>query len=275
MKQSPLPTRHIDHQQPTEQLANMVELRPGRPKSDPRPAVPGVTMYRPAPQDNEIVRILVVDGEPASATMISSVLIEAGFEVATVTTGAAALHAAAVDHPDLIVLELVLPDMRGEDALNALLAAHPGRRVIVVSTLVDIFTRVAVLTSGAVDYMAKPFANIELVARVRARTRDPEIHLQGPPPYPVGYTRLELNIHRQTLIADGKEIRVTPTESRLLFCLLQRAPAVCARDDLLASMLGTAGKNSNMLEVYIRRLRTKLAPTKIEAVRNKGYRIIN
>ena len=117
-------------------------------------------------------QILLVDDEPSIALLVSRALNAAGFGVTHATTGQAALRAArTVDH-DLIILELLLPDMPGERVLAEVMTIRPGSRVLVLSSVTDIAARVAVLDGGAVDFLAKPFAKAELVARVRARIRD-------------------------------------------------------------------------------------------------------
>ena len=116
--------------------------------------------------------ILLVDDEPSSALLVPRVLAAAGFSVTHATTGEAALRAARTAEHDLIILELLLPDMPGERVLVEVLTNRPGSRVLVLSSVTDIAARVAVFNDGAVDFLAKPFATAELVARVRARIRD-------------------------------------------------------------------------------------------------------
>src|SRR6478752_827095 len=122
-------------------------------------------------------QILVVEDEPSLARLLSRILTAAGFEVTGAATGTAALRAVRATDPDLVILDLILPDMRGESVLTELMATRPGSRVLVLSSVTQISTRVKVLDGGAVDFLAKPFANAELVARVRARIRTGE----GPP----------------------------------------------------------------------------------------------
>ncbi len=227
-----------------------------------------------------MTQILVIDDEPAVAELISRVLTRAAFQVARVSSGAAALQVAVEIDPDLIILDLLLPDMRGEDVLIQLMAARPGRRVIVGSAVTRVAARVDVLTGGAADYLAKPFANSELLARVRARMRDTgsDRSESWPTPRSIGRAGLEMDyVRRRVQMADGREVGLTSKEFALLALLLRRAPAACSRTELLAGAWGTkcpAESGSNLLEVHMSRLRSKLAPTEIVTVRNVGYRLL-
>jgi DNA-binding response OmpR family regulator len=152
--------------------------------------------------------ILLVEDEPSIALLMSRVLAAAGYGVTHAATGAAALQAArTVDH-DLIVLDLILPDMRGERVLAEVMVIWPGSRVLVVSSVTDAATRAAVLRQGALDFLAKPFANAELLARVRAWIRD-DRREPGPPMPPIrcvrGNGRLGI-VEQGEVVADGRAI---------------------------------------------------------------------
>ncbi len=220
--------------------------------------------------------ILVIDDEPNLARLISRILSNAGYRVTEAATGNSGLRAAHTLDPDLIVLDLMLPDMRGEDVLSSLMATRPASRVLVLSSLTEIATRVSVLEHGAVDYLAKPFANAELVARVRARIRPehtPSATAASTPRF-LRFAGLEVDVERREIIADGRRIELTQREFVLLSYLIRRTPDVCSRAELLEGVWGTTfDAGTNVVDVYVKRLRFKLSGNRIETVRNVGYRL--
>jgi len=216
-----------------------------------------------------MARILVVDDEPRICRLVSRVLERDGHSVAVAATGAEAIRLAAEEDFALVVLDLILPGTSGLDVLRTLLADRPGQRVLMLSAIGDVATKVQCFTDGAVDYLAKPFAMAELVARVRVRASEPPA---------MSFRRwlsvgsVVLDLQRRTATVDGRSIELSQREFVLLNHLMQRADQVCRREDLLADVWGyTFDTSSNVLDVYIRRLRTKLDPGWIETVRNVGY----
>ena len=118
-------------------------------------------------------RIVVVEDEPKLAQLLGRILGGAGYAVTVAGSAADALTAIRQVDPDLIILDLLLPDRRGEDVLAELMTFRPSSRVLVLSSMTQVATRVGVLVSGAVDFLGKPFANAELLARVNTRIRSP------------------------------------------------------------------------------------------------------
>lgn len=216
--------------------------------------------------------LLVVDDEERIRRLMRRVFENEGFPVHTVGTGADALAAAAAHDHDLVVLDLGLPDMSGTDVLAALLDAEPGRRVIVVSAAPQIGSRVQVLDMGALDFLAKPFAIAELLARVRARMREPAAVPAG---RSLAAGELLLDTQRRELQVAGRKVPLSHREYVLLSHLIRRVGQVCSREELLADVWGFHfDPGSNVVDVYIRRLRAKLGTTRIETVRNVGYSLI-
>jgi two-component system, OmpR family, response regulator len=216
-----------------------------------------------------MARILVVDDEPRICRFVSRVLERDGHAVTVAATGPEAVRLAAEDDYALVVLDLILPGSSGLDVLRAILADQPGQRVLMLSAIGDVATKVECFQNGAVDYLAKPFAVAELVARVRVRASEPRA---------AGFRRwlnvgaVSLDLQRRTATVDGRSIELSQREFVLLNHLMQRADQVCRREDLLADVWGyTFDTSSNVLDVYIRRLRAKLDPNCIETVRNAGY----
>ena len=216
-----------------------------------------------------MARILVVDDEPGIRRFVSRALERDGHAVTTTGTGPDAIRLAADEDYALIVLDLILPGVSGLDVLRTVLATHPGQRVLMLSAIGDAATKVECFQNGAVDYLAKPFAVAELVARVRVRVGEPRAAVirrwlrVGP---------VALDLQRRVATVEGRSIELSQREFVLLNHLMQRAGQVCRREDLLADVWGyTFNTSSNVLDVYIRRLRSKLDADRIETVRNAGY----
>jgi len=215
--------------------------------------------------------LLVVDDEERIRTLLRRVFENEGFSVDTAASGTEAVALAGRGH-DLVVLDLMLPDMDGTEVLTRLLAADPARRVVVLSAVPEIGSRVQVLDMGALDFIPKPFAIAELLARVRARLREPTQagRFRG-----MAAGDLRLDTERRELTVDGRVVPLSQREYVLLGHLMRRAGQVCSREELLADVWGyTFDPGSNVVDVYIRRLRAKLGLARIETVRNVGYSLI-
>lgn len=217
-------------------------------------------------------RIVVVEDEPILARLLGRILSAAGHTVTVAGTAAVALNTIRTVDPQLILLDLVLPDGRGEDILAELMRSRPASRVLVLSSMTQVATRVGVLEGGAVDFLAKPFANAELLARVNARIRT-----VAAPEADQRYLRragIEIDVQQRELISDGHRVSLTQREYVLLTHLLLRAPETCTRAELLERVWGTSyDAGTNVVDVCVRRLRSKLSQDQIETVRNVGYRI--
>ena len=222
-----------------------------------------------------MAHVLVVEDEPNLRLLLRRLLGDSGYRVTTAANGADGLRAGLADEYDLIILDLMLPDIRGEDVLHVLMASRPDARVLVLSSAPEVGRRVEVLNSGAVDFLGKPFANAELLARIRARIRADEA------PTPIRAQRylsgagVELDLQRHELLMDGRRIELSQREFVLLAHLLHRKGEVCTRQELLAGVWGIGfDTRTNVVDVYVRRLRAKLAADSIETVRNVGYRFV-
>jgi DNA-binding response OmpR family regulator len=217
-----------------------------------------------------MAQLLVVDDEPRILTFVSRALEARGYGVDGAVDGAQALHMAADRAYDLIVLDLRMPGLDGAAVLRALTAQARVPRVMVLSAVADVRTKVDLLELGACDYLAKPFAIAELIARVRANLRDPE-----PPPEPRerdGFAGLRLDRERRAVITERGVIPLPGREYLLLQHLMRAGDGVCTRQELLSEVWGYQhDPGSNVVEVYVARLRAKLGSDLIQTVRNVGY----
>jgi DNA-binding response OmpR family regulator len=220
--------------------------------------------------------VLVVEDEPDIRHLIAHHLGREGFRCREVATGAEALRAVRTSIPDLIVLDLMLPEMGGLEVCRRLRgdAGTAAIPIIMLTAKSDEIDRVVGLELGADDYVAKPFSPKELVARVRAVLRrarpDPTraVYREGP---------IVLDPGRHTVMVRGAPVALTPKEFDLLQVLLEAAGRVLSRQHLLTRVWGYAHADeieSRTVDVHIRRLRAKLGDDgrRIATVKSVGYR---
>jgi DNA-binding response OmpR family regulator len=220
-------------------------------------------------------RILVVDDEPRYLEILRFNLEAAAYRVDSAATGEEALLALEGDEPELIVLDLMLPDLDGFD-LCGLIRERSTCPIIMLTAKGAEEDKVRGLRLGADDYVTKPFSVQELLARIEAvlrRARIPEPDESEPPIVSVGDLRIDRNRKQVTLA--GREVRLSPTEYRLLLCLAASAGIVLGRDELLTRVWGKAYEGEDeILRVTLWRLRQKLgddAPRYIVTRPGLGY----
>jgi two-component system KDP operon response regulator KdpE len=200
-----------------------------------------------------MTRILVVDDEPQIIRALRINLRARGYEVDTAPDGATALRAAADHHPDLVVLDLGLPDMEGSEVIAGL-RGWTSVPIIVLSGRADSTDKVSALDAGADDYVTKPFGVDELLARIRAVTRRSQPGEVDAPIVRLG--EVEVNLAEHSISGD---VRLTPTEWQLLEHLLRHPGKLITQRDLLHDVWGPQYRTeTNYLRQYMARLRRKL-----------------
>lgn len=220
-----------------------------------------------------MTRILVVDDEPDLLRFVRRALEAEGYQVQTATDGAEGLRLALTTEPDLIVLDLLMPGVDGQAVLSAVLAHDPEIRVLVLSATADVQARIACLERGAVDFLAKPFAVRELLARVRSRLRS-DINGNGSHADVLRVGQITLDMRARRIQVDGRAIELSQREFLLLQHLMRNANAVCSRQELLSEVWGyDFDPATNVVDVYVGRLRAKLRKDVIQTVRNVGYQL--
>jgi two-component system phosphate regulon response regulator PhoB len=228
--------------------------------------------------DDRFARILVVEDEPDIAALVAYQLAHASYQVRTATTGREALRAVETDPPDLIVLDLMLPEMSGLDVLRTLRSRDETRAlpVVVLTARREEEDRIRGLELGADDYLSKPFSPRELVLRVEAvlrRATSTDATARRRRTLRAGSIVVDIDAHRATV--DGEELELTPKEFRLLQCLMERRGRTQSRRALLESVWETtADIETRTVDMHIGRLRSKLgeAADLVETVRGFGYR---
>lgn len=223
-----------------------------------------------------MAKVLVVEDEPDMRELISHSLKEAGFGVVTASNGRDALSTATREMPDIILLDLMLPEMDGFEVCKALRrdAVTEGIPVIVVSARSLELDRVLALELGAEDYVTKPFSPRELLLRIRRSLE------RRPMPVPktdrMTFDELTIDIAAHRVLVGGVDVGVTATEFRLLTTLAGRRGRVQSRDQLLREVWNCLEEEVDIrtVDTHVRRLRDKLkdASRFIDTVRGVGYR---
>jgi two-component system, OmpR family, response regulator len=216
------------------------------------------------------MRVLVVEDDPKLASLLGRGLREEGVATDVTSRGEDALWMAGATRYDALVLDVMLPGIDGFEACERLRADGVSTPVLMLTAREAIEDRIAGLDGGADDYLVKPFAFGELLARLRALAR------RGPVARPAvletGSLRLDPATHR--VWRGGEEIELTAREFALLQALMRRPGQAMSRFELLEAVWDNAYENrSNVIDVYVRYLRRKLGRTTIETVRGHGYRL--
>jgi two-component system KDP operon response regulator KdpE len=204
-----------------------------------------------------MTRVLVVDDEPQIVRALRINLRARHYEVYTAQTGAQALAEAAQHPPDLVILDLGLPDLDGVEVIGGL-RGWTDAPIIVLSGRADSTDKVEALDAGADDYVTKPFGMDELLARMRAVTR------RGPaePSEPqVSLGDLTIDLAAKHVTKDGQDVRLTPTEWHLLEMLLRHPGKLLSQRQLLREVWGPGYADATgNLRLYMAQLRRKLEP---------------
>jgi two-component system, OmpR family, KDP operon response regulator KdpE len=220
--------------------------------------------------------ILIVDDEPPIRRFLRTSLAAQDYEVLEAATGVAALRAFAQEKPDLVILDLGLPDMSGIEVIRTIRATSPVP-IIVLSVRSDERGKVEAFDLGADDYVTKPFGMEELVARIRTALRH-RLQVKGEPPAFVAGD-LSVDLVRRIVKRGGAEVKLSPKEYDLLRLLVVNAGKVLTHRHLLAEVWGPAHtEDAQYLRVFIRNLRQKLEadparPALILTEPGVGYRL--
>jgi DNA-binding response OmpR family regulator len=224
-------------------------------------------------------RILIVEDDPDIAELVARYLTKAGFTAERVASGRDALTAIGASLPDLLVLDLMLPQLDGLEVCRAIRAnaAWAALPIIMVTARAEESERIVGLELGADDYIAKPFSPNELVARVRALLRRAQ-RGAAPTAKRLSYGAIALDAERHLVTSDGREVTLTAKEFLLLEYLLQHRGRVLSRDVLLTDVWGyryTGGTRT--VDVHVRRLREKipLLADGLVTVKQFGYKLVD
>lgn len=222
-------------------------------------------------------RILVVEDEPSIREVVSLYLLRAGYQVSVVDNGRAALDFLSSQMPDLVILDLMLPEVDGL-GITRWLRERGDTPIIMLTARREERDRIAGLEMGADDYVVKPFSPQELVSRVRAVLRRARPTTASGAEAPLVYRGLSINPQTRLVEVDGQEKQLTAKEFDLLWTLARHPRQVFTRDQLLDLVWGLSEYiDPSTVTVHVRRLREKIEanpgePTYIRTVWGVGYR---
>ena len=225
-------------------------------------------------------RILVVEDEPAVARGLEYALKAEGYKVFWAKSGAEALELTRREQPDLITLDIRLPDLSGYDVCRALRSQNQRQPILMLTAKDEELDKVLGLELGADDYMVKPYGLRELVSRIRALLRRAYGDLAAPSEDEIQrFEGLEIDLTRLEVRLDGAAVDLTPTEFRLLRYLAARQNVPVSRSSLVEAVWGYESdvNSDRTVDVHIRHLRQKIEsdsakPTRIVTVRGIGYK---
>lgn len=225
---------------------------------------------------NQDIRILLIDDEPAVRNVVKMSLETSGYKVSEAIDGQSGMAMIAKFHPHLVLLDLGLPDLNGFEVLKEL---RKWTRVpIIILTVTDNEqTKVALLDSGADDYLTKPFGSKELLARVRVALRN--VGLIEATPIFVS-DDLEVDLSQKKVVVSGSEVKLTATEYEVLSRLVRDHGKIISQKTLLKQIWGSISEDqSHYLRIYINQLRKKIEknpsePKHIMTEPGVGYRIV-
>jgi len=205
-----------------------------------------------------VTKVVVIDDEDAICRALRINLTARDYDVTTAADGASGLATIARERPDVVILDLGLPDMDGSDVIAGV-RGWTTTPIIVLSAREHEAAKVAALDAGADDYVTKPFGMDELLARLRAAVRRGTAGVEAPAVATADFT-VDLAAKRVTL-ADGTDVRLTPTEWQLLEVLARNRGRLVSQRQLLHDVWGPAyDSETNYLRVYVAQLRRKLEP---------------
>ncbi|MEV4643932.1 response regulator transcription factor [Saccharopolyspora sp. NPDC049426] len=223
--------------------------------------------------DSSGARVLVVDDEPNILELLAAALRLSGFEVRGAATGAEALRAAAEFHPDIVVLDVMLPDRDGFSVATELRGGGSTVPVLFLTARDAVEDRIAGLTAGGDDYVTKPFSLDEVVLRLRAILR--RVRPEQDDSAKLRYQDLELDEDTYEVRRAGQLVSLSPTEFKLLRYLLINAEKVVSKVQILDRVWNYEfGGDSRIVESYISYLRRKVdsvSPSLIHTIRGVGY----
>jgi DNA-binding response OmpR family regulator len=218
-------------------------------------------------------QILIVEDEERIASFIAKGLKAAGYSSMHVATGQEGIDLAGTGDFDLLILDLGLPDIDGFTVLSRLRRTGVATPVIILTARNSVTDTVAGLEGGADDYMAKPFRFEELLARIRLRLR-PDAG-SGAEATVISHGDLSLDLRTRRLRVDGVEVDLSAREFTLAETFLRNPGQVLSREQLLSRVWGyDFDPGSNVVDVYVRYLRKKVGPTRVETIRGMGYRLV-
>lgn len=216
------------------------------------------------------MQILIVEDEKNMSELLKLELTHVGYKCEQAFDGEAGFNMAIQNNYDLIVLDLMLPRMNGIEVCRRLREVK-NVPVIMLTARDEVMDKVNGLQAGADDYLAKPFAMEELLARIAAMLRRSNMHNEK---LSYEFKDVKLDVKSRKVTFQDKEISLTTTEYDLLLLLVKNGGSVVTKDEILDEVWGYDSEvSTNVVEVYIRYLRNKMEGIQIDTIRGVGYRL--
>uniref|UniRef100_A0A7C4VU89 Response regulator transcription factor n=1 Tax=Fervidobacterium thailandense TaxID=1008305 RepID=A0A7C4VU89_9BACT len=214
---------------------------------------------------------MVVEDDKKLRRLLELELQHAGYEVVSYEEGLDAIENFRADKPDLVILDIMLPDTSGYEVAIELRKLSPDVLIIMLTALGMKKDKLTGFESGADDYITKPFDTEELLARIRALLR--RKHISMTKPLVIG--KLEIYENERRVVYRGKEVEMSKTEFDLLLYLAKNSNRVVSKEEILNSVWGIDYYGSdNTVEVYVNYIRKKLSPEVIKTYRGLGYKLV-
>ncbi len=224
------------------------------------------------------IKILIVDDDPRVCEILSLYMQKEGFQVITSQNGEKALEIVDQESIDLIILDIMLPQMDGWEVCRVLRNKNSQIPVLMLTAKTEDYEKIIGLDLGADDYVEKPFNPVEIVSRVKAILR--RVAPSQEKGKPISFPGLEINTEQYQVILEGKPVEMTPREVEILSYLARRPGLVFSREQLIKDIWGYeyTGDNRN-IDVHIKHIRDKLRakgnqPWRLETVWGVGYRFV-
>ncbi|MFN3691384.1 MAG: response regulator transcription factor [Fervidobacterium sp.] len=219
---------------------------------------------------NEKIKIMIVEDDKKLRRLLEMEIEHEGYEFVSFESGLDAIEEFKNENPDLVILDVMLPDMDGYEVARTLRKLSPDILILMLTALSMKKDKLSGFDAGADDYLTKPFDNEELLARIKALLRRKYISTSKP----IKLGKLEIHENQRRVILDEKEIELSKTEFDLLLYLVKNKDRVVSKEEILDSVWGIDYYGSdNTVEVYINYLRKKLFPDIIKTVRGIGYKL--
>lgn len=216
-------------------------------------------------------KIMVVEDDKKLRRLLELELEHAGFDVVSYEGGLDAIENFGTDKPDLVILDIMLPDTSGYEVATELRKLSPDVLIIMLTALGMKKDKLTGFESGADDYITKPFDTEELLARIRALLR--RKHISMTKPLVIG--KLEIYESERRVVYKGKDVELSKTEFDLLLYLAKNSNRVVSKEEILNSVWGIDYYGSdNTVEVYVNYIRKKLSPDVIRTYRGLGYKLV-
>lgn len=224
-----------------------------------------------------MAKLVIIEDDPLILAPLTTNLREQGYVVFTATNGKAGLETVLSQHPDMVILDILLPEMDGWDVCKAIRRTSVVP-ILMLSSLSEEIDRILGLELGADDYLTKPFSTRELIAHIKALLRRVEFGASKPNPNMIEFERIQIDLQRRVVIKEGQVITLRHKAFELLALLASHHGEVVSRADIFDKVWGTDWiGDTRTLEVHIRWLREQLEddpsqPQFIQTIRSTGYR---